>query len=145
MRPSKVRNPWTASSPLVVPEKVRMASAILASVSIAGRPSAAPPSITPPEAASWRRLVLDAVGDVLHREAKLVGQRPDGGEFVSDGGVVPLDDLEARHGLARYTDDIPALPVPNDTIRLSSLAGSVVLHRDSDQVMPGAQVRLGLA
>ena len=54
---SKVSNPWTASSPLVVPEKVRMASAILASVSIAGRPSAAPPSITPPDWASCNRAV----------------------------------------------------------------------------------------
>ena len=41
-----------ASSPLVVPDRVRMASAIFWSVSIAGRPSAAPPSITPPDSAS---------------------------------------------------------------------------------------------
>ena len=45
-------NPWTASSPLVVPEKVRIASASLTSVSIAGRPSAAPPSMTPSVAAN---------------------------------------------------------------------------------------------
>ena len=122
-----------------------MASAILASVSIAGRPSAAPPSITPLEAASCAVWFSTPVGHVLHREAELVRQRPDGGELVSDGGVVPLDDLEARHGLARYAEDVSALPVPHDAMRLSGLAGRVVLHRNSDQVVPGAEVRLAPA
>ena len=49
VRISRSLKPWTDSAPLVVPEKARMASAIFASVSIAGRPSAAPPSITPLE------------------------------------------------------------------------------------------------
>ena len=44
---SRVLKPCTASSPLVVPDSARMASAMRASVSIAGRPSAAPESKTP--------------------------------------------------------------------------------------------------
>ena len=89
--------------------------------------------------------MLDTIGDVLHREAELVRQWTDGGEFVSDGGVVPLDYLEARHRRARYADDISALPIAYEPMRLCSLAGSVVLHRNSNQVPSCAEVGLGLA
>ncbi|KUG59494.1 hypothetical protein AVL61_16410 [Kocuria rosea subsp. polaris] len=53
VRFSRVSKPCTASSPLVVPEKRRMASAIRASVLITGRPAAAPESNTPCRRASW--------------------------------------------------------------------------------------------
>ena len=59
-RCSSVRNPCTASAPLVVPEKRRIASAIFSSVSIAGRPSPAPPSITPFFAGEVRDLLVHA-------------------------------------------------------------------------------------
>ena len=53
VRFSRVSKPCTASSPLVVPENARIASAIRASVSTAGRPAAAPESKTPCLRASW--------------------------------------------------------------------------------------------
>ncbi|KUG52075.1 hypothetical protein AVL61_06890 [Kocuria rosea subsp. polaris] len=53
VRFSRVSKPCTASSPLVVPENSRIASAIRASVSTAGRPAAAPESKTPCRRASW--------------------------------------------------------------------------------------------
>ena len=76
-----------------------MASAIFASVSIAGRPSAAPPSITPLERLSRSSGAGEFVGDVLDREAQFVGQRPDGGQLVGDGGVVPLHHGKDGHVL----------------------------------------------
>ncbi|MBO0875339.1 MAG: hypothetical protein J2P19_18300 [Pseudonocardia sp.] len=52
VRRSSDRKPCTASRPFVVADRARIASASLASVSMAGRPSPAPPSITPLQAAS---------------------------------------------------------------------------------------------
>ena len=95
-------SPATASAPLVVPEKRRMASAILRRCRSAGRPSPAPPSITPLLRGQSLDLLLEPVGDVLDREAQRVGQRADGRELVGDRGVVPLDHREGRHRLAGH-------------------------------------------
>ena len=134
MRCSKDRNPWTASSPFVVPENVRMASAILASVSMAGRPSAAPPSITPPDSRQLRQLVVQPVGDVLHREAELVRQRAYRGELVGDGGVVPFDNLEAWIACPARRGTSPRFQSRTTPFGWAVSPGGVVLHRYSNQV-----------
>ncbi len=87
----------------MVPDSARIASAILASVSIAGRPSAAPPSITPLLGGEVRDLLVGVVGDGLGRHAR--AGRPAGrcaAILSATAGVVALDHDEVRHRPARH-------------------------------------------
>ena len=126
VRSSSERKPSTASRPLVVPERARIASQACSTRSSDGRPSAGPPRTTPFCRASQLDLLERLPGGALDGVAELSTQRPERAELRRHGRVVALDHEQLRHRLARHRLALAGAPVAHLAERLRDLVGRVV-------------------
>ncbi len=136
MRCSAVRKPWTASRPLVVADRVRMASAILASVSRAGRPSPAPPSITPLALEQVHHLAVGAQRQPFDGQPQWFGEWARCGDVVRERLVVPCHQGQGWPGPPWDRSNVIASPVGDGAHGYSGLTRAVVLQRGGDDVTP---------